>query len=126
MKYTDDELLTALQTLADEKGRPPTGKEANAHPDSPSKSTFLRRFGSWNNALCEAGLDRNLLRLSDEELITDLQRLSNTLGKCPTIADVNNADDMASAGTYKYRFESWNNALDAANLLPKHRQISKK
>jgi hypothetical protein len=115
-EYSDDELLTMLQSLATEHGRSPTAEEVTAHPDYPTVSTFKRRFGSWNTALHEAGLDQHLPRLSDEELLTALQNLSDELGKRPSAIEVNGCDDMASVQTYMNRFGSWNAALAAANL----------
>ncbi|ELY68839.1 homing endonuclease associated repeat-containing protein [Natrinema versiforme] len=57
-RYTDEELLDQLREVADEIGKPPTAVEFDDHSDS-SRTTYQNRFGSWNAALQEAGLDIN-------------------------------------------------------------------
>jgi hypothetical protein len=55
--YTDAELLDALRAFADELGHPPTVPETNDREGFPGADTFVRRFGTWNAALDEAGLE---------------------------------------------------------------------
>ena len=55
---------------------------------------------------------------SEEELIEDLQKLADKLGKTPTMMDVNGYKMMASAHTYGRRFDSYSDACIAAGLEP--------
>jgi hypothetical protein len=115
MTYTDTELLDALHEFADEHGHPPTVSEANDTDEFPGADTFVRRFGTWNNALDAAGFEPRLRRRSNEELLTELREFANG-GEYPTHTAVGDCEDMASPTTYKRRFGSWSDALDAAGL----------
>lgn len=53
-----EELLNALKNLADRLGKTPTANEMNTIGEF-SHRTMELRFGSWNQALQEAGLDLN-------------------------------------------------------------------
>lgn len=53
--YTRAELVNCIRSLATELGHVPTGPEMNEHGDV-SYETIYTRFGSWDKALDEAGL----------------------------------------------------------------------
>ena len=55
-EYRREDLLNCLQELARALGRPPTRKDLDKIPSPPSSGPFVRQFGSWQNALREAGL----------------------------------------------------------------------
>jgi hypothetical protein len=53
-QYSDDELLNALRDLAEDLDRVPRKKDMNEYgPHAPR--TYQLRFGSWNDAVREAG-----------------------------------------------------------------------
>ena len=54
-RYTEKELLNYLVSKATELGRTPSNKEIRISPD-----TYIRRFGSYNNAVIKAGLVPNV------------------------------------------------------------------
>jgi hypothetical protein len=54
--YSTEELLTELQRLAEERGRPPTTEDMRNHGRM-STQPIVNRFGSWIDALREAGLE---------------------------------------------------------------------
>lgn len=55
-RRTDEELLDALQGLAAELDERPTTAAVADRADMASPGTYANRFGSWNDALREAGL----------------------------------------------------------------------
>lgn len=55
-RYSDDELLSYLHELTATLDRVPTMREMAAADWTPSSSLYRQRFGSWSNALEEAGL----------------------------------------------------------------------
>lgn len=82
-KYTKDDLIRILRDFANENGRTP--KMSDFRKGSPSVSTFFAYFGTWNNALEQAGLDVNLPQnIRPEDLISDLQNVAEMLGRSPT------------------------------------------
>ena len=71
-KYTDDELLFSLKTLAVDLNRSPTVSDVrNLAEKMPDVATFERRFGSWNKALRAAELE-GAYDKSDETLLRQL------------------------------------------------------
>lgn len=59
--YSDVELLELIRQFHAGAGRPPTMVEFNdpeRKSDYPSAGTYVKRFGSWANAIEAAGFDR--------------------------------------------------------------------
>lgn len=109
---SDQELLDELRRLHDECESAPTGKQMQ-HEGAYSKQLYIDRFGSWNQSLKQAGITnrKSHNKLSDEELLRELRRLHERLGRCPTTADMRD-HGAYSAVTYHRRFESWSAALE--------------
>ncbi|WP_235019751.1 HNH endonuclease [Natrialba sp. INN-245] len=64
-------------------------------------------------------------RISDEQLLTELERLGDELGRSPTISEMDELGAYA-AGTYKDHFDSWTNALQLVGYEPiKEYRVSK-
>jgi len=114
-RVSDGELLADIQRLSEELDRQPTSTDVIEH-GTHGLATYQRRFGSWSEALKEAGFDPNADQVSDEELLDDLQRLHEELGKVPSILDVE-AEGNHGPTTYQNRFGSWSEALEAAGSI---------
>ncbi|NGM71427.1 hypothetical protein G6M89_20935 [Natronolimnobius sp. AArcel1] len=114
-KIPREDLLAELRRLANDLDRSPTTTEMNEHGKY-SALTYNKRFGSWSEALDEVNLKASRKRrVTDEELLEELNRLADDLGRIPA------ANEMVSDGefhnrTYTDRFGSWDEALDAAGL----------
>jgi hypothetical protein len=81
-------------------------------------SIYADKFGSWNNALREIGLDPSLRRdVPLEELISEVKRLSDSLDRTPTQDDVTELGKF-SLSIYHRRFDSWDNAVQRAGFEP--------
>jgi len=59
-----------------------------------------------------------MTRYSDEDLLATLRELAADLGEPPARSDLQSRDDLPSKSTYRDRFGSWNDALQAAGLDP--------
>ena len=110
-------LTTELERLADELGRTPGLRDMNQHGGHSSK-TYQKKFGSWNEALKQAGIPiNNEHDIAKSDLLDELIRLKDQLGRTPT------SRDMAKKGTYgtsnyPNKFGSWNDAVREAGLEP--------
>lgn len=58
-RYSDEELLDALRNVTDGEGTGPTMDKMDDTDGQPSSQTIKNRFGTWNDALNEAGLQLN-------------------------------------------------------------------
>lgn len=59
--HSKEYLIKILQIFHEEHGRSPKYDEMKVSNGYPSKAKFTKKFGSWNNALKEAGLEINHL-----------------------------------------------------------------
>jgi len=71
-RYTDEEILAALQAAAERLGRSPTMREFAADPETQvHPQTVIEHFGTWNAAKRAAGLFPRRF-LTRDELLEDL------------------------------------------------------
>lgn len=73
-KYSDRKLLRMLKSEAKRLGRTPTAAHFQNSRDLPNPITYQHRWGSWNNAIMEAGLTPNF---TIERKKVDQQRSTN-------------------------------------------------
>ena len=83
-----------------------------------SESPFFRVFGNWSKAQTAAGLGRHPSahpRASDEELLSNLERVWIALGRQPKYTEIKAKGRLSrfSANTYLSRFGTWRKALEA-------------
>lgn len=122
-KFTRQELIDQLKSLAKKLGRTPTARdvmEASIRRETAGVKTFRMYFGAHNTALREAGLVISKPSgFSRGHLISDLQKLAKQLGRRPSQTDVDRtsqAGSCACAATYTHYFGSFVEALKAARL----------
>lgn len=118
---TREELVAALQRLADELGRSPTMADLRQATGYPPARRFLDEFGTWNQAKQAAGLETfqqegRGTNYTPGELLDRLRELARTTGGPVTQEDANNSPNCPSAPTYQRHFSSWNEAKKAAGL----------
>lgn len=127
--HSDEEkreaLVTEIQRLADELDRPVTSDDMKEYGNFDRK-TYQDMFGTWNDALKEAGLPINNERnIGKNTLIDALIDLYNELDRPVTTGDMEKHGTF-SVWKYEDTFGSWNNALEAAGLpITKEYNIAK-
>lgn len=116
MRYSDDELLDDVTTIAEELSDPPTLAEFRKYSEH-SATTYYERFGSWNEALQAAGFEPRdaTSKIPQEDLLAELEHLAAEFGESPSAQQMNGEGEYW-ASTYRNRFGSWNAALKAADL----------
>lgn len=120
MGYDRETLLAELRDIVDELGTTPTLEEVR-EVGGPAGTTFSRHFGSWTAALKELGLEpRTGGRYEDEELLNSLRQLAAELGHAPSVSEMQARADLPAPSTLRQRFGTWNGALGAAGLKPRH------
>jgi hypothetical protein len=104
MPYDREMLLETLRQLADRLGRAPVTRELVEH-GLPCQATYSARFGSWEAALAEIGLQPRGSRLyGRDELLSILRELAEELGHPPSQAELWEREGLPRPTTYKYRF----------------------
>jgi hypothetical protein len=85
---TKEELLRCLRELGEKLGRTPTAKDIDANRGLvPSKSLYWHTFGSFTNALREAGFDVPVGEERLERAIDQGETLARQLGHLPRFVD---------------------------------------
>lgn len=112
---TDEELIGELKRVATELGKNAVSRAENDERGKYGTTTYIRRFGSWFNALEKAGLEktRTPMNLPEEELFESLEEIWTKLGRQPRYAEVQKPLSKYSVGTYENRFGTWRKALEA-------------
>ncbi len=111
-----EELIADLQRVAREVGQETITASIYTDRGKHGVNTMLRKFGSWNDALQEAGLLlNNRLNIPDEELFENLTNVWQHLGRQPYGREMEKVAGHSkfSLGTYEKRFGSWNKALES-------------
>lgn len=111
---SEDELIQALVDLADRLDETPTVDQMDEKGEYWA-STYRNHFGSWENALEKAGLERQPSHISKEDLISELMRLGDELGERPSREQMVNQGKY-STSPYRRRFGSWTAALQEAGF----------
>ena len=116
-RYTNEEILEELRAAAVRHGRSPTMREfardaeARVHPQ-----TVIEHFGTWNAAKRAAGLFPRRF-LTRAELLEQLRRLGDELGRAPTARDLGERRrSLPSVSLYAHTFGSLANALREAGF----------
>lgn len=121
-RYSREECIEKLQEFYNQHKRPPLTDEWEGPPSSTTIST---KFGSWYQALIEAGIYSRYYyentKYTDEELVEYLQQAADKLDRAPPSAKIDELDSYPSATTYIKRFGTWSDALEAAGLDPNKR-----
>lgn len=111
-------LLDDLKRVANEYNDPLTAKQYRTHGRYPL-SKLYDRFGSWNEAKEDAGLNLNKSdstdRTSKNTLIRDIHRVADQFGESPTVTQYKKAGKYPM-NALKKQFGSWNEAKDQAGL----------
>ena len=112
---TDEELLTELKRVASELNKTAVSREENDERGKYGTTTYIRRFGSWFNALEKAGLEktRTPMNLPEEDLFQNLEEIWIKLGRQPRYAEVQKPLSKYHVGTYENHFGTWRKALEA-------------
>lgn len=111
---TEDKLLDILRNLAEKLGRAPTNQDITEHADV-SIQPFYNYFDGLLDALEQAGIEHNPNRVTDEDLLGDLQRLDDKFDP-PVRKDLIQNEGRYSYGTYSRRFENMNVARNRADI----------
>lgn len=104
-------LITDLKEAYRILGHTPSYKEMEGLEDFASPRTYFKKFGSWKNAIKEAGLPQVKPGYSDKELKEHLSELTEELDRIPTFKDIWKAEirGYPSPATFSNHFGNWKN-----------------
>ncbi|BAF72170.1 homing endonuclease associated repeat-containing protein [Sulfurovum sp. NBC37-1] len=87
----------------------------NTHKKISNTSKIERCFGSWSNALKEAGLtvESSQNRYSNKDLFENILNVWIYHGKQPTVTQMSEEPSKITRNTYSNRFGNWRKTLEA-------------
>jgi hypothetical protein len=111
---TDEELIADLKRVALEIDKKSVTRDVSDEKGKYHSTTYIRRFGSWYNALEKAGLEktRTPMNLPEEELFQNLEEIWIKLGRQPRYSEVQKPLSKYHVATYEHRFGGWRSALE--------------
>ncbi len=111
---TNEQLIADLQRIAVKLGKNRLSSAENNEHGKYGTTTFIRRFGSWFNALEKAGLEktRTPMNVPEEDLFQNLEEIWIKLGRQPKYAEIQKPLSKYHVGTYENRFGTWRKALE--------------
>ncbi len=121
-RYTDEQIIGALQVAALRLGHTPTRKDWTTLNFQPSWSMVARRFSSWSRAISAAGLEPHTPdygRLSAADAIACIQSVVTRLGRVPTVAEWDHNHERPNRKTLVRIFGGYTKALRAAGVTDK-------
>ena len=108
-----EELLEDLKKTAKARGKDTVGQKEYRQHGSFDDTTVRKRFGSWNNALKEAGLAiSNEVNIPNEALFENILILWQHYGRQPRRSELAQEPSTISQSPYIRRFGSWIKALE--------------
>ena len=112
--FSDDLLIEDLVVVAKKLNKNSITHDEYNREGKYSSSTYLRRFGSWFNALEKAGLQktRTPANIPEEDLFRNIEEVWTKLGRQPRYQEIKTPLSKYSAGTYENRFGTWRKALE--------------
>lgn len=125
------ELLNEIKHLHKQFGYTPSLSDMDKHGKY-SQSPYYTNFGSWTNALDKVGMtpkepgtpSPHPTKISNQELIEDLQTFAETLDHTPRWQDMEK-NGPRDPNRYNVRFGSWNAAIEEAGLTPNKSGVRK-
>ena len=119
------DLINQVQKLAEELGRTPMAKEYDMCEYTSTTITIRTRFGDWRSFIDAAGLPRNKTgggkRVSEDELIRQVQQLAADLGRVPNMVQFDDCEYTSSSHAARNRFGLWSEFLKAAGMKSDNR-----
>ena len=123
-RFTQEQCISELKSIARKIGHSPSAKEFDKHATF-TNQVVMSRFGSWNKAKLAAGLNiNNRMDISNKECLDELRRVAKQLGHTPTQAEFNTYAQFCSM-TIGKRFGTWCKGVKAAGLVPVRSHFTK-
>jgi hypothetical protein len=111
---SDAELLADLKHVSEMLNASTVSMPKYGELGKYSNTTLARRFGTWNNALINAGLVvSNEVNITDERLFENILVLWQHYGRQPRRSELAKTPSTFSQYPYNRKFSSWTAALEA-------------
>jgi hypothetical protein len=111
------QLVETIREIAEEVDGAVTKSDVIEYGPYPP-NWYRERFESWDEALAEA----NIEPATRDEILTEVKRIADATEEVPSEDTFRRCSSLANRD-YRAHFESWEDVLDAADLLPSKAEI---
>jgi cell fate (sporulation/competence/biofilm development) regulator YmcA (YheA/YmcA/DUF963 family) len=119
-RYSKQDAIDGLQSVADKIGKSPTITEYQKHKKNrhPSAEWIMDNLTSWNDVKTDAGLDVYKRRHKEQDYVGAIQYVAKKIGEVPTCTQyhANKKDSHPSMDSVYRHFGNWPKAMEAAGL----------
>lgn len=126
-KYEDEELLEMVRSCKDAHGVA-TPRLFNSMDSTCAATTVMRRFGSWEEAKHEAGINEDLSdrtgrqkQYTDGDVLRHIRECADRHDGKATVALMNQESDLIAPSVAVERFGSWTSAKEEAGVKADNR-----
>lgn len=126
-KPRSERIIEEIKELAEELNKIPTMNEFDNHGEFTTNHA-KSEFGSWATAKSASNVTKQYPSsqgASPDELIEELQRLYDKLGRVPKVSDLKNHGIYKSSHPYRREFGTWKVALQKAGYEPNSTKIDR-
>lgn len=114
--WTKNEILRDIQLIQKRFGQIPPYKKLSGLGYSGLTRAAMRRFGSWNKAVVQAGFIPIKKEWSKNSVIKQLKKVAKNLNRTPSMRDLKELDKHDLLNAMITQFGKYNAALKKANL----------
>lgn len=133
--YDKDFLISEIQRYFSENGKTPVCSDFDKKGSGyPSRKTFEKHFGSFGNALVEAGfeyrgienfqrkksLPKGIIKFTKEQIKECVDEYINMFGEIPSLKEIIKIPNYPDRADFRRLFGGFNNALIEFGYKPKH------
>lgn len=115
-KVSKQELVEDYERVAADIGDVPTKTEYNEYGEY-SETVIYNHFDSMSQLKVEAGFDADNTKVDTQDLVADLHRVAEKIGRTPPIEEYKEHGDYSSK-TFKRRFGNWSQVLARCGFEP--------
>jgi hypothetical protein len=119
-KYSRQDAIDGLQSVADKIGKSPTKTEYQEHrKDShPSAEWIVDNLSGWNDLKTDVGFEVYHRRFTKQDYIDAIKYVADKIGKSPSVSEykANKKDHHPGNSVICNNLGSWNNAKELAGL----------
>lgn len=118
--YTEEEILKEIKTCYEANKKVINTRIYRKEGRLPSVPTIRSYFGSWENALMEAGIQENMMykRFTKDEILKQMQECAKQHDGFISKKVYDNSKHVPHSETVSKVFGTWNKAVQAAGLNP--------
>lgn len=133
-ELTKEYLISEMHRFFKENGKPPISKDFDKSTDYPSRKTYYNYFGSFGNALVEAGFEyrgienhqrkipylNGEIQLTKEDIKNYVEKYIQEYNEIPSLRDIEKLEGYPNRNDFRRLFGGFDTGIKEMGYTPKH------